>query len=343
MPVIKAARLNTKVVLPFIKNYKMSAVKNNTKSKMKIYHLLESTKSSIESYTRVDKHTRVRDVDKPNDRPFLRATFQDEEGNNRTIRFKMNCNSIWQDEQIEKLKIPANEPFSQTERRMSQFRRGVLATSNNALIAFLDAHPQNENFKGTAEGYPKLFKEYNPEIEKAKNITAFRTRLEAAKKISELELDEAQSMLIRMRGSFAPVPPSLDDCLTELIEILDTGTDETVDAILADGNTLEDEINILIGKALSNEIISFDEPGMENFVVMKKNGTVIPLKEIHASLGQSERKRFFADYMASTEGKLLLEDLRKSVAGLKKEEGQGKTKGGKKETVKKEEKEEVLS
>ena len=67
-------------------------------------------------------------------------------------------------------------------------------------------------------------------------------------------------------------------------------------------------------------LISFDEPGMENFVVKKKNGTVIPLKEISAALGMSERKRYLAEFMAVPEGRLLLEDLRKDVAGEKKEE-----------------------
>lgn len=289
--------------------------------KPKIYHLLDNTKSSVEHYTRVNQNQRVRDDQRPNDRPFLQITYQDHEGTNRTIRFKLNCNTIFQDEQIEKLKIPANEKFTDAERNMLMFRNGVLVVTNKSAQAFLDAHPQNENFKGECpEIHGKLFKEYNPEAKTESDVKVFRRRLAAANKVAAFTtVEEAQSLLLRLYGSYYKVPGDLNDCVTQLVAFMDESDEEGIEEVLRDGKTLEDEITILIGKALQKQVISFEEPGMENFVVKKKNGNVFPLKEISATISTAERRRLFSEFLASPDGGLTLEDLRKSVGAEVKE------------------------
>ncbi len=288
-----------------------------TAVKPKIYHLLEDSNTSVEHYQRGNANQRVRLEKKKMDRPYLQLTFTDESGMNKTIRFKLNCNSPYQDEQIEKFKIPANEKFTEPERNMLWFRNGVLVVTNKLAQEFLDIHPQNESFKGDCPDEPrKLFREYNPQVKTKNDVLAFKNRSNLAAKILALDLDGAQSMLIRINGSFYKAPDELNDCIIALVDIMDNSTDEEVEDLLRDGVSLEDEITILISKATKAGILSFEEQGMENFVVKKKGSQVIPLKEISGNLPSEDRRRLFSEFLASNDGTLHLQDLRKSVDGL---------------------------
>lgn len=304
----------------------MAKVTTKNPVKPKIYHLIDNGKSSIEHYQRISKHQRVRLGVRKNDRPYLKITCTEADEVNRTLRFKLNCNSIDQAEQIEKYKIPANEKFSDAERGMLQFKNGVLVVTNKIAQQFLDRHPQNERFNGECPDVTqKLFREFVPE-EKTKNeVNAFRRRLDAANKVASVSLEEGQALLIRLHGSFYKAPDDINDVIAALVAYLDEADDKGVEEVLRDGKTLQDEITILIGKALQKEVLSFEEAGMENFVVKKKGGQIIPLKEISATLGLQERKRLFAEFLASNDGVLHLEDLRKEV---------GATEENKKETKK---------
>ncbi len=282
--------------------------------KIKIYHLIDNGNSSVEHYQRVSKNQRVRVGNRKNDRPALQITFTDESGTNRTIRFKLNCNTPYQDEQIEKHKIPANERFTDAERAALWIRGGVLVAKNPIAQQFLDIHPQNGNFKGSCPDIPgPLFVEYKPEEKTLKNVTAFKRRLQAANKIAELSLEEAQGMLVRLNGTFYKAPDKLNDCIDVLVDYLDECDEDGIEDILRDGVSLEDEITILINKATGNGVLSFNEVGMENFVVKKQAGRTIPLKEISKNLPEQERRRLFSEFLASNDGTLHLEDLRKIV------------------------------
>lgn len=280
----------------------------------KIYHLSDKSKSSVELYQRVSKTQRVRVDKRPNDRPFLQITFTDVEGLNRTIRFKLNCNTPYQDEQIEKFKIPANEKYTKAERSMLAFKNGVLVVTNKAAQKFLDIHPQNEKFAGDCPDiHGPLFVEFDPKVKVNNSVKEFKRRLEAANKIAALDLEEAQSMLVRLNGSFFKSPEELNDCIDILVEYMDECDEAGIEDILRDGATLEDEIKILINKAIAKDVLSFNEQGMENFVVKKQSGRVIPLKEISKNLHETERRRLFSEFLASNDGSLHLEDLRKIV------------------------------
>ena len=284
------------------------------KPRPKIYHLLEDSNTSVEHYQRVNANQRVRMEKKKMDRPYLQLTYTDEGGVNRTIRFKLNCNSPFQDEQIEKFKIPANEKFTEPERNMLWFRNGVLVVTNPLAQKFLDIHPQNESFKGDCPDEPrKLFREFNPQVKTQNDVKAFKNRSALAAKILALDLDAAQSMLIRLNGSFYKPSEDIEECVLALVDIMDTSSDEEVEDLLRDGVSLEEEVTILIAKATQKGLLSFDEPGMENFVVKKIGDRTVPLKEISANLPSDDRRRLFSEFLASNDGTLHLEDLRKMV------------------------------
>lgn len=281
----------------------------------KIYHLTDNSKSSVEIYQRVSKNQRVRINQRPNDRPYLQVTFTDEAGVNRTIRFKLNCNTPYQDEQIERFKIPANERFTNAEREMLSFKNGVLVVTNPTAINFMDIHPQNAKFKGQCPDIKgSLFEEFDPKAKTNDSVNEFKKRLEAANKIAGLSLEEAQGMLIRLNGSFYQAPAELNDCIEILVDYMDECDAAGIEDILRDGATLEEQITILLNKAVGSGVLSFNEEGMENFVVKKQNGNVIPLKEISKNLPESERRRLFSEFLASNDGTLHLQDLRKIVS-----------------------------
>lgn len=285
-----------------------------TEKTVKIYHLTDNTKTSIEHYQRVSKNQRVKIDQRPNDRPYLQITFTDESGVNKTIRFKLNCNTPFQEEQIEKFKIPANEKFTNAERRMLEIKNGVLVLTNKVAQEFMDIHPQNANFKGDCPDIQgPLFVEFDPKVKVNNSVKEFKRRLEAANKIAALELEEAQSMLVRLNGTFYTPPAELNDCIDLLIEYMDECDEAGIEDILRDGVTLEDEIKILINKAVAKDFLSFNEDGMKNFVVKKQAGRVIPLKEISGNLSETERRRLFSEFLASNDGTLHLGDLRKMV------------------------------
>jgi len=110
---------------------------------VKTYVLLEHTKPTIEAYQRVNQHQRVRLDKRPYDHAYLKQTFTTKDGKSRTARLKLNCNTIWQDEQIKpEVGIPANEPFTQEERDAVKFVNEVLTTNHPMVQEYLESIPQ---------------------------------------------------------------------------------------------------------------------------------------------------------------------------------------------------------
>jgi hypothetical protein len=290
------------------------ATTSKTQVVPKIYHLLESPFTSVKMFQKVGQQ-RVRLENKRNDRPYLQIGFMDKDGVNRVIRFKLNCNTPYQDEQIEKHKIPANAKFTPAEMNMLRFKNGVLVLTNASAQNFFDIHPQNEKFEGECtEIKSKLFKEFDPAQKKNEEVSEIIRRAEAVNKILAMSLDEMQSTLIRLYGISYKAPQDKDDCITELVKFMDNANDKGLEALLREGKTFEDEVVILIGKAMGSGLIDFNASGMENFVVKRKNGQMFPVKEISSRLPLQERKRQFTEFVMSNDGRLLLEDLRKECA-----------------------------
>lgn len=303
----------------------------------KTYVLLPHTNSAAPIYRRVNKDQRIRLEKRPIDHAFLQITFTESDKDlpsgqypkNRTLRLKMNSNSIFQDEQI-KEGIPANTPFTSAEKTAVEFRNGVLVTRYDIVQKFLDNHPQNKKFSGLCDAIKQpLFEEYD----KASTLKAgnedFRKRAKVAAKIMALEesgdLKAGQDLMIRLNGSFFKVPDLMEEVIAGLIAFLDNAEEPELDKFLSDSVSKDEEITILIGRAVNSGVLSFDEK--PNQVSLKKNNAWVDVKLISSEHSPAERKRYFAEFLSSPDGQLLYEDLKKTTEG-----GATKTKS-KKETV----------
>jgi len=306
---------------------------------LKTYVLLEHLHPTAQIYQQVNKDQRVRLNTLPQWEPNLQMTFLDmadevtdydpksktfgkkipneKKGQNRTIRLKLNSNTPYQDEQIEKEKIPANEKFTQMEYDARKFRHNTLTTDNPVVQRFLEVSPWMEGFKGTCPEVPRpCFKLYDKNVEIVSENRSFKDRLKAANKIADLDLEKAQEMLIRIFGTFYTVPDTLEEAQNALVNFMDEG-DEAMDEILKEDTTLDDEVQIILGKLVSAGILSFD--AVQGQVCKKKGDNWIELKAIGNEYTPMERQRYFIEFLTSPAGKLLLDDLRKDATKKVKE------------------------
>lgn len=289
---------------------------------VKTYVLRSHTHSNAPVYQRINKDQRVRFEKRPIDHAYLQLTFAEapnDEGStkNRTIRLKLSSNTIYQDEQI-KEGILANVPFTTAERNAVKFVQGVLMTKNTIVQKFLEASPQFGNFKGYCDAVKEpLYDLYDKSIEMKATTDEFKKRLKAANKIAEIEdLKEGQDLMIRLNGSFFKTPDNLDEVIAGLISYLDDADEAMLDKIINDSMTKDEEIIILVGRAVAAEIISFDQ--LPNQVAMKKGNNWIPVKMISSDIQASERQRFFVEFLSTNDGKLLQDDLKKQLDGKSK-------------------------
>lgn len=290
------------------------------KIETKSYVLLESMDADAPIYQTLpgDKRVQIRKI--PMHRPYLQVTFMDRNGKNRTLRYKASTDKIYQDEQI-KDGILANEQFTQSERDSLYFRHGHLTTRSPVIQKFLEAHPENELFwipdeKGRI-GYcnevkKPTFKLLDKKSEIKINNNEMRKRTRAATKIWDLNLEQAQEMLIRLNGSFFETPNDLEECQGMLIQWLDDTNEAGVDEILKDDLNVDESTTILIGKLINQGTLSFDHTAGK---ISKKDkaGNWIAVRDLNADYSMEEKKRIFADWLNTDEGKALKTDLEKDV------------------------------
>lgn len=281
---------------------------------------MDHTKPSANVYVQA-QNQKVRVEHRPIDHAYLQVTFQDRDGNNKTIRLKLGTDEIFQDKQIKEFSIPANERFTQAERDAVRFKDGVLTTSNKTVQKFLEASPQFEGFwlpdaQGKTAGYcaeikSPLYKLYDKTVEIESDDKMFKLRLAAANKIAGLTKEEGQSLMIRLNGSYFTPPDDEKEVRLGLVAFLDAANEAALNEILKEDINLDEEVTILLGKAIKHGIISFDK--VENQVVKLKGDKIIPLKEISSQHDPDERKRYFSEFITSNAGKLLKNDLEKEV------------------------------
>lgn len=288
---------------------------------VKTYVLLEHTHATAQVYLQVNPQQRVRLYKRPNDHAYGQITYTDREGNNRTIRLKLNCNSIFQDEQIEKHKIPANEKYTQAERDALMFRDGSLTTENLTVQKYLEASPQFNGFwvkdkdgkvGSCSELRQPLYTVYDENIELDTEDRMFMLRLKAANKIAAInDVKVAQELMYKLNGSFFKAPNEIKKCRSELIRFLDESDEAMLEKLLEGDMNVDEKTTVLIGKAIGLEIISFDR--VEDQVVKISGSKVVNLKEISSEYTPEERKRYFSEFLTSNDGKLLMQDLEKEV------------------------------
>lgn len=316
------ARDSKKVGAPFIKLKKMTP-QEQAAYKPKIYVLLPHTKPSAPIYQRINKDQRQRLDKRPNDSAYLKLTFTVNDGKNRTARLKLNANTIWQDEQMKpEIGIGANEPFTPAERKAVEFNYEICIANIPIVSEYLESIPQfagwwDKNPNGYSEEkalYTLLDKESEAKIDNEQT----KKRVRAAAKVADLDsIEDAQNLMIRLNGKSFDPPKELYECQNQLWEFVDDADDTMLEALLKeDKDVTEDEkITILISKAITNNIISFDE--VPNQVVMKKTGKWMPVKEISSDHPLETRQQYFSDFLSSEQGKLLLVDLEKAVGAKK--------------------------
>lgn len=281
---------------------------------IKTFVLLDHLDTNAPIYQRVDKDTRVKLKKIPVFSAYLQLTFTDKEGKNRTIRYKENANSIYQDEQI-KLGILANERFTTPERKARMFSNGVLHTNKPLLYEFLSTTPENEKFEGISDVKP-AFKEYiQGEVIKSKNAD-FMKRLDVGMKIKSLNLQQAHDLLIRINGSFFTLPTTLEEAQNHLVAFMDETDEDGLDQILKgeDELTADEKATIVVGNAIAAGILSFN--AVEGQVSKIKNGKTVKLKDLPKDFSQGEKEKYFADFLTTSEGVSLFNDLVKDLEKL---------------------------
>lgn len=287
-----------------------------------MYMLLDHTKPTANVFQRINKTQRTRLDKRRLDAAYMRIAFVDRDGKNKVIRYKKSCPTIYQNEQIKEYGVLANESFTQREREEVMFRDGLLITMNETLQQYLEASPQFEDFwKKDAEGrvgycdeiLQPLYKIYNPMAKVLDDNINFKTRLKAGNKIDEIKtVEEAHAMMKRLFGAFYKGPSTIEECQNILVDWLDDATDEGIAALLRNELTSDEYIDILIGKAIDIDYISFDQ--VKDFVVKKAaGGQYVPVKEISSTYPLEERKNQLATFLVSDAGKGLKADLEKKI------------------------------
>lgn len=277
---------------------------------IKTYVLLDHMDATAPIYQTVKGGQRIRITKIPRHRPSLQITFTNPEGKNRTIRYKGNSKTIFQDEQI-KDGILANEPFTTTERRDLEFKMGQLTIAKAGAQEYLEAHPEFEGFDGLCDDVLRpVYKLLNKEAETKITNQELRKRAKAATKILDLDLKAAQRMLLRINGSYFKVPDDVDECQNMLIDFLENTEEAGLDAILKQDSELniDEQTTILIGELINQGTLSFDQ--VEGKISKKtKAGKWVVIRDMAEEYTMDERKRLFSDFLNSDEGKNLKTDL----------------------------------
>lgn len=273
----------------------------------KTYVLLDHMNpSSSNLFVRTSKTSRQVQNKLPWYRPYLKVTFTDEKGINKTIRYKSTTNAILQDEQM-KAGIPANEKVTTQEYRALEFRHSILTTDDQTIQAYLEAYPGFDGFKGKCTDVTRPeYTIYDKKAEtKVQNDLIFQ-RIQAGTKIFDMNLEETKNILYRIYGTSYVPSEDIQDNRAVLINFLDE-TEEGIALFLDEKETEDDKITILVGKLLTAEILSFDKNmGQVSRRVGDVWNDVLPVSAEH---DLPERKRLFSIFLNSDEGKLLKDDL----------------------------------
>lgn len=282
---------------------------------VKTYVLLESMNADAPVFQQLPDGTRSQVTKIRSHRPTLRQTFQDNKGVSRTIRYKSNSNFIDQKEQIEKEKLEANDPFTTQERRDLEFNFGICITTKKTAQDYLEAHPEFEEFKGSCDEVRQPRYKLLDEAAEAKvKNTDTRKRIKAANKVIDMDLPEAQALLLRLNGSFFKTPSELEECQNLLIGFIDDAEEGGLDAILKEDKsiTVDEKTVILIGRMVNAGLLSFDT--VKGKISKKgKDDKWIELREMSDEYSLDERMRLFSDFLNTEDGKTLRNDLEKDL------------------------------
>lgn len=316
-----------------------------TQTKYKTYALLEHTEGTVPHFLRINKDQRVQFKKRPYDSPFLETTFTDKNGTNKSIRLRLNSNTIDLDEQVKqgipskyfgRDGMPYSVPPSDRERDAVMFRNGIRVTNIPIVQQFFEAHPQNDDFDGVDRGGLRpLFKLVDKAVETKSNNDLFRKQAKATQRILALtEIKEAQDLLILLNGTHFKVPgvnattdeekeEALEEIISMLVEFLNDADDVMLDKLLSGEVSTDEEILLVVSRALSMDVLSFNQG--TNSVSVKRNKEWKPVKIISSELPKEERERLFVEFLSTKEAAPLLNDIKNLIG-----EGEAKAKKTKK-------------
>lgn len=257
-------------------------------------------------------------------KPNLQYTFENASGDNITVRFKRNANSILQSEQIEK-GIPANERFDAIDRNSLVFINGLLMTKSKLAQTFLESIPHFDGFDGVNydQSVRPAYTIYSKAKEEKEENDAIKLTFKAMGYILKLDLEEARTLLIKVRGAGYTPSKDLAEVQNDLTRYMDDSLENTMEiAKIADakGDTddnVDDKAKLLIGQLIDKEVLSF--VALENQVSVFKNNEWRSLKEISSiEYDLEQRVQLFADFLNSDQGKPVLDSLTETLNGLTK-------------------------
>lgn len=294
----------------------------------KKYVLIDAIKSTAKYYQKVrgEQGDGIR-LDTPRRVPIhLQHTIRHKTLGQKTIRYKQGVQTIFQDEQVDKFKIPANDKFSDDERRALQFVNGVLVVDGEQEIKFLSAefNPQREDFTGVRIGQiTPLFKELDEAAEEQEENLFLKNTATALVKIMEMDKAEVSALLSLFYGASYVAPTSLKAAQNVAAKALENN-DDRLKMVNEWGSNkdVDSEIIILLNKAIQKGIISFDLH--DNQVSLLKNNEWRDVKMI-AGDTYEEREILFRQYLTTEQGELLKKDIESLV-------GVGETKSSEEKT-----------
>lgn len=281
------------------------------------YVLADAVKSTAQIFVGDDPTERAFRLDTPRKVPlYLRHTFQDAKGTRKVTRYKSYATSIDQTIQIKENLIPANEPFTIDERGDLEIINGVLIAdeADEIKINFLSAdnNPQRVDFTGRNRGgVTGIFMELDEEaMADEENDLIFKTA-EALQLIKKMSEDEAAAYISLFRGSSYPVPARLKERQNLLAKDLENN-EQKIDMILNSVRNQDDEVTILLSKAINQGVILFEQK--PNYVSIKRGDQWQDAKMISSEqYNYEEREILFRQHLASPEGELLRKDIEKLV------------------------------
>lgn len=284
----------------------------------KTYVLTSAMDVSVPIFQRVNKDQKVPIVKRNGYAPFLQITCEDKDGVSHTLRYKETCDTVLLEDQIEKKKIPANAKFTNSERSERYFRNGICTTSKVNLQRFLEAYPGCKGSPYTCmEIRNAEYELYDKSNESKIQNAEIRKRVKAASKVLDLDLEQAQALLIKINGSFFETPKDLEECQNMLTDFVDATDDKGLDSVLKDTDTVDEKTTVLIGKLVNAGLLSFD--AVDGTISKKdKNGKWINVRDMAATYSLDEKKRLFSDFLNTNDGKALKNDLENDLAELSK-------------------------
>lgn len=289
----------------------------------KKYVLIDAIKSTAKYFQKVrgEQGDGIR-LDTPRRVPIhLQHTFVHKDGKQRTIRYKQGVPSIFQDEQIKNFSVPANERFTDDERRAMNFVNGVLVHDGEHEQKFLDKdhNPQREDFTGRRIGQiTPLFKELDEELEEKEENSFLKNTGLALVKILSMGKAEVSALLSLFYGASYVVPATLSAAQNAAAKALE-GNEDRMKMVNEWGSDkdVDSKIIILLNKALGKGIVSFDLH--DNQVSLLKNNEWRDVKMISGD-SYEEREVLFRQYLATEQGELLRKDIESLVKDEVKEE-----------------------